>query len=50
VPGRPGRGGRRRPAGHPRPAGAADGGGLVVLRCLIQHVLDVLGGDCCAYR
>jgi hypothetical protein len=32
------------------PAGAPDGGGPVVLRCLIQHVLDVLGGDCCAYR
>ena len=50
VPGRPGRGCRRWPAGGPRAAGAPDGGGLVILRCLVQHVLDVLGGDCCAYR
>jgi hypothetical protein len=50
VPGGPGRATRRWPAGGPRPAGTPDGGGLVVLRGLVEHVLDVLSGDCCAYR
>ena len=50
VPGGPGLASRHWPAGGPCPAGAPDDGGPVVLRGLIQHVLDVLGGYCCAYR
>ena len=50
MPGRPGRASRPWPASGPRAAGAPDGGGPVVLRCLVEHVLDMLGGDCCAYR
>jgi hypothetical protein len=50
VPGSPGWASLHRPAGGTRQAGAPDGSGPLVLRCLIEHVLDMLGGDYCAYR
>jgi hypothetical protein len=49
APGGPGWAGRH-PGRQPSPAGAPGSGGLMVLRCLVEHVLDVLGGDSRAYR